>query len=328
MVKSSTAADPAEDEPRQRSGAELRTDIPHLDAEVGQIVLRRFRADAVEGDPPAAGPPGGAAHRETAARELERIDGHVDVGVAREADQPAGRPSQVIAEEAAVTSPPQAMPPPWNTLSPFGMLVMSGRNPWGASRNESIAQLKIFSALSGSYGNDRRRLGGLFLLEHLLPGLLSGGVRDAREQRENDDEGQTTHLQSFSASSSARAAWSSCCFGLADLWVPHVEPLHRGVDDGAHGEPGEPFIVGGHHIPRAPASCWSARASPVGLHVVAPEGALIRVVDGELPVLLLLFDRARHEPPLLFRLARRCRKNLIMTVAVVDEVPLEVVDFP
>src|SRR5436190_1691103 len=67
---------------------------------------------------------------------------------------------------------------------------------------------------------------------------------------------------------------------------------HSARYDGSHraDDPREPFVVGGHDVPRRVLRCRVADRVLVGAHVVAPVRALLRVVRGELPVLLRLLE--------------------------------------
>src|SRR5690349_78700 len=113
---------------------------------------------------------------------------------------------------------------------------------------------------------------------------------------------------------------------LADLGILEAERVERFDDGRSHGDAGEPLVVGGHDVPRRPLRGGVADHVLVGLHVVLPVVAFLRVGRRELPVLLGIVD-ALEETPLLL-LARDVQEELEDDGAVVVEVALVGPDVP
>src|SRR5262249_22252023 len=109
-----------------------------------------------------------------------------------------------------------------------------------------------------------------------------------------------------------------------DRRVGKVELLHRFHDRGGDKEPGEPLVVGRHHVPRRLLRCRGPDRFLERVHVVVPEPALVHIGSREFPVLFRLVEPI-HEPLFLF-LPRNVQEELEDDHALPGEVVLEMRD--
>src|SRR5271166_1925200 len=109
-----------------------------------------------------------------------------------------------------------------------------------------------------------------------------------------------------------------------DRRVSEVEFLNRFHNSCCDGEPGKPFVVSRHHVPR----CAFRRGSPncflERVFVVAPKLALVHVGGREFPMFVWPIE-ALHEA-LLLLLARHMQEELKNDRPLPSEVILEVRD--
>src|SRR6185312_1400293 len=110
----------------------------------------------------------------------------------------------------------------------------------------------------------------------------------------------------------------------AHLWVCKVEVFDCFHDRRRDNKPGEPFVVGRHHVPWRVLGCCGGDRLLVCAHVVTPVLALSHVRSREFPVLLRVVE-ALHEA-LLLLLARHVQEEFEDDDALPGKVILEAHD--
>src|SRR5215471_3140106 len=111
---------------------------------------------------------------------------------------------------------------------------------------------------------------------------------------------------------------------LVDLGIAKIQRSQciddRGCDDDAR----EPFVVGRHHVPGSSFGRRVADRALVGLLVVVPELALLRIAARELPVLVGIVQAL--EEPLLLLFLGHVKEELADHDPVARQVPLDTPD--
>src|SRR5207247_10751651 len=87
---------------------------------------------------------------------------------------------------------------------------------------------------------------------------------------------------------------------------------------------GEPFLIGGYHVPRRPFSARVAEYVFERLVIIVPARPFLHIVRGKLPILFRCIQAGQETPALLF--ARDVEKEFQYLNAVVDQITLEVVN--
>ena len=109
-----------------------------------------------------------------------------------------------------------------------------------------------------------------------------------------------------------------------NLWIGQIEAFHRlGHRAGDH-QPGEPFIVRGHDVPRRLIAAGFLNQFFIGIHVSWPQLALGHITHGKFPPFARLIDAL--EKALALFLQRHIEKEFQNQCAVARQMPLEGAD--
>src|SRR5579871_482457 len=221
---------------------------------------------------------------------------------------------------------------PANAFRPSVMTVMPRRKRPTPPRTEIAVDMRPpeCGGFDVPISSPRVRLGtsnpkaALESLKWLVSFSIPTFVRSALQSDTNVGIGTLAERRSGFAAEGGTRRLQLPLLLCVDRRIGEVEFLHGVHDGGGDDQPSKPLVVGRHDVPGCALRCGGPNCFLEGVHVVAPEAALVHVGGREFPVFVRLVE-ALHEA-LLLLLARQMQKELENDRPLPGEVILEARD--